>query len=445
MVVLAALGSRRRPCTVTRANVSFIGAGGVMAGIWLAVLACCPAGVPRLVGVPHNRAWALASLAWALAIVVGLVLLCSLAQFRARPRMNGLVRGALVGTVVVLDVFAMFVIPQFSAPRQASIDTHAVNYLEQHLGQSRFFTLGPLAPDYGSYFGLASVPVNDVPVPKTYVAFIQDQLDTNVNPLIFSGTTMLNPAGPTQATELVDHIQAYEEVGVKYVLLPAGMVLPSHGGLVLRQAFRDASTSIVELPHPAPLFGSSGGACTVRQSSATSVVVGCKRRSTIVYRAVHARMARVGRRRSQECRQRRSDLSICSRPRRDLDGEFRLYTPLRRPGFGGVHPGPWASDSCPARRPEDLGSRPPPSGSAGLNLRKTESLSHGLSDSDGLVRSVSELTTCQLALRPEHHHHERQGGDGTQGEDNDYPQGTSRWQPPSQSSNVCPEAGLVAP
>ena len=200
--------------------------------------------------------------------------------------MNGLVRGALAA-IVVLDVFAMFVTPQFSAPRQASIDTHAVNYLEQHLGQSRFFTLGPLAPDYGSYFGLASVPVNDVPVPKTYVAFIQDQLDTNVNPLIFSGTTMLNPAGPTQATELVDHIQAYEEVGVKYVLLPAGMVLPSHGGLVLRQAFRDASTSIVELPHPAPLFGSSGGACTVRQSSATSVVVGCKRRSTIVYRELY--------------------------------------------------------------------------------------------------------------------------------------------------------------
>ena len=284
LVVLAALGlddvihrTRRRV---------IIGAGVVMAGIfWLCWRAALPV-FHALAGEPHNRAWALASLAWALAIVVGLVLLCSLAQIRGSSRMNGLVRGALAA-IVVLDVFAMFVTPQFSAPRQASIDTQAVNYLEQHLGQSRFFTLGPLAPDYGSYFGLASVAVNDVPVPKTYAAFIQDQLDTNVDPLIFSGTTVLDPAGPTQATELVDHIQAYEEVGVKYVLLPAGMVLPSLGGLVLRQVFRDASTSIVELPHPAPLFGSSGGACRVRQTSASSIVVGCQRRSTIVYRELY--------------------------------------------------------------------------------------------------------------------------------------------------------------
>ncbi len=286
LVVLAALGLDDVLARAARKRL-ILGAGLVMAAI---CLLCWHAAEPvfhSLVGAPHNRTWAIASLVWALAVTIVVVVLCVVFDLGADK--SGIVRVVrlALATVVVLDVLAMFVTPQFSAPRRAALDTKAVSYLQGHLGDSRFFTLGPLAPNYGSYFGVSSVAVNDVPIPKTYAAFVQDQLDTNVDPLIFTGTTMLNSAGPTPVDELVDHLQAYEAVGVKYVLLPAGIVLPDHGSLAPRQVFRDATTSIVELPHPAPLFGSLGGACGVRQNSATSIAVTCRRPSTIVYRELY--------------------------------------------------------------------------------------------------------------------------------------------------------------
>jgi hypothetical protein len=285
MVVLAALGLDDVINRLTPRRV-IISAGVVMVGIgWLCWRAAQPV-FHALVGEPHNRAWALMSLAWALTVVVGVVVLCSLPQFRGSSRMNGFVRGALAA-VVVLDMIAMFVTPQFSAPRQASIDSKPVTYLEQHLGQSRFFTLGPLAPDYGSYFGLGSVAVNDVPIPKSYQGYVLSHLDPNVDPLEFTGTTMLDPSGPTSAQEFVDRLKAYEAVGVKYVLIPSGMVLPSHAGPALRQVFSDATTRILELPHSAPLFGSIGGACSVHPVNVTAVGVDCGRPSKIVYRELY--------------------------------------------------------------------------------------------------------------------------------------------------------------
>ena len=285
MVVLAVLGIDDVIHRLTPRRV-VIGAGAVMVGIgWLCWRAAQPV-FHALVGEPHNRAWALMSLAWALAVVLAIVVLCSLLGFRDSSRMNRLVRGALAA-VVVLDVVAMFVTPQFSAPRQASIDSKPVTYLQQHMGQSRFFTLGPLAPNYGSYFGLGSLAVNDVPIPKLYQGYVLSHLDPNVNPLLFTGTTMLNPSGPTPAQEFVDRLKAYEAVGVKYVLIPSGMVLPRHAGPALRQVFGDATTRILELPHPAPLFGSSGGACSVHSVNETAVGVDCRQPSKIIYRQLY--------------------------------------------------------------------------------------------------------------------------------------------------------------
>jgi hypothetical protein len=283
LVVLAALGLDdliRR----STARLAVVGSGAVMLVI---ILLCWHAAQPvfhALAGVPHNRAWAVASLTWSLAMVIGIVALgllpdvgisnLNVARFR---------RGALA-SFVVLDVTAMFMVPQFSAARQAVFDAKPVNFLQQHLGEHRFYTLGPLVPNYGSYFGLSSVGLQDNPSPKAYANFIHDHLDTNAMPDAFSGTIMANPEGPTPAQELADHLSSYEAVGVKYVLLPAGLGLPSGSGPALRQVFSDTTTRILELPHPAGLFGAVGGRCSVHGLSETAVEVNCKEPSTIVYR-----------------------------------------------------------------------------------------------------------------------------------------------------------------
>ncbi len=283
LVVLAVLGlddliRRSTP------RLAVVGGGAAMMVI---VLLCWHAAQPvfhALVGTPHNRAWAIASLAWSVVMVIGIVALGLMPDAGlSKANLYRFRQGALTA-LVVLDVTTMFMVPQFSAPRQAVLDEKPVNFLEQHLGEYRFYTLGPLVPNYGSYFGLSSVGLQDDPDPKAYATFIHDHLDTNVMPGTFSGTIMTNPDGPTPAQELVDHLSDYEAVGVKYVVLPTGLPLPTARGPALRQVFRDTSTRIVELPHPAGLFGAKDRGCSAHGLSETVVAVKCQEPSTIVYR-----------------------------------------------------------------------------------------------------------------------------------------------------------------
>jgi hypothetical protein len=283
LVVLAVLGLDELIRRST-APLAVLGSGAVMVAI---ILLCWHAAQPvfhALVGTPHNRAWAVASLAWSLAMVAGIVALGLLPDTGFAKLNVARFRQGALAALVVFDVTAMFMVPQFSAPRQAVFDAKPVNFLQQHLGEYRFFTLGPLVPNYGSYFGLGSVGLQDNPTPKAYGSFIHDHLDTNVMPDAFSGTIMTNPKGPTPAQEFVNHIASYEAVGVKYVLLPAGLGLPSGSGPALRQVFHDTKTRILELPHPAGLFGAVDRRCSDHVLSETAVEVNCKEASTIVYR-----------------------------------------------------------------------------------------------------------------------------------------------------------------
>ena len=286
IVVLAALGLDDVIHQSTTRRL-IIGAGALMVALCGLCWHTAQPVFNALVGEPHIRAWELASLAWALLVIVTVVVFSMFPDFRLGR--SGTIRfGHLaLAAVVVLDVMAMFMTPQFSAPRQAATDMKPVNYLEQHLGQSRFFTLGPLAPNYGSYFGLGSVAVNDVPFPKSYQEFILDHLDPNAEPLVFNGMAMLDSAGPSPAQEFVDRLPAYEALGVKYLLMPAGKMLPGYPGPPLRQVFSDNTTRIMELPHPASLFGSVGRKCSVQPTSETAAMVHCRRPSTIVYRELY--------------------------------------------------------------------------------------------------------------------------------------------------------------
>ena len=105
-----------------------------------------------------------------------------------------------------------------SAPPPTALQTGSVRWLQAHLGSYRFVTLGPIQPNYGSYFGIAEANINDLPVPTTWNSYIAGQLDPNALPAVFSGGGRINPAGPTPAQELAAHLPAYEAVGVRYVV-----------------------------------------------------------------------------------------------------------------------------------------------------------------------------------------------------------------------------------
>jgi hypothetical protein len=282
IVVLAALGLD----DVVRREVSrwVVAASGVM--ILVICGLCWRAAQPifhAMAGTPNQGAWAHWSFVWAVGITVVAVLLCLMPPRRIGPINLDGIRLAAMAIVMIFDGLVMFATPQFSAPRQAAIDVNVVHYLDRHLGQERFYTLGPLAPNYGSYFTLSSLAVNDVPIPKSLENFVRENLDSNVDPLIFPGA-VLNPAGPSPAQELVDHLSAYQAMGVKYVLLPAGAVLPANQVAGIHQVYADQEVDVVELPHPAPLFGSANHRCVVRTMSVSEASVECPTPSTLVYR-----------------------------------------------------------------------------------------------------------------------------------------------------------------
>ncbi len=217
--------------------------------------------------VAYGATYFQASIAWGLvtAAAVGAIALVRAARLRA----------VLLVLVVVVDAVALFAVPEFSAPRQTKLDLTPVSYLRGHLGESRFFTLGPIAPDYGSYFGIASLGVDDFP-PKSYARYVHSRLDPAATFVGFGRGGRLSAEN-----ELMRHVRGYRSAAVRYVLTPAGDPLQGTRR-AFRLVFRSPTTSIYLLTRAGPYFGAPG--CQVASSERDSVRVLCPRSTTLVRR-----------------------------------------------------------------------------------------------------------------------------------------------------------------
>ncbi|MGH7643886.1 MAG: hypothetical protein ACRENX_12910 [Candidatus Dormibacteria bacterium] len=236
-----------------------------------------------LQGAEAIRWFATGSLVWALAMVAAVILIAQWVYVGGETR--GRRAGLLLAALVAIDVLSMFLVPQFSAPPSASVDLGPVEYLQGNLGDYRFFTLGPLQPDYGSYFGLADVNTADLPVPSTWAEYVGSDLAPNTNPITFSGTEINNPHGPSPWQQFTTYFRNYESIGVKYVVLstPAmPTVIPSRLGL--RKVYSDRVATIFRLPHPSRLFQAQSDHCRLRPVTLTSVVVTCHSAANLLYR-----------------------------------------------------------------------------------------------------------------------------------------------------------------
>ena len=165
---------------------------------------------------PHSglRHWALASAGWA--AISGLLALGLLARAPHRWRAQAL------AALLVVDATAMFAIPGFSSPRGGDIDTRAIGFLQSNLGLQRFFTLGPIQPNYGAYFGIASINHNYIPIPLNWLTWVHGHLDSAAEPNAFNGNNHIDPNQPSAAEELRRNVAGYEEAAGKYVVAPAG-------------------------------------------------------------------------------------------------------------------------------------------------------------------------------------------------------------------------------
>lgn len=168
--------------------------------------------ISALVGVSGYPEWLVGSLA----LGIGSFLLLMFAFAGRHP-----LRPMLLGIAVVVESLCLFLIPVMAHPRTGTLHTKGVAFLQTHIGLHRFYTLGPIAPNYGSAFGIASLNYNDLPVASNLVSYVHRTLDPYANAIVFNGTyPRPSVADPSQANVLRHRLGAYEAAGVKFVVTP---------------------------------------------------------------------------------------------------------------------------------------------------------------------------------------------------------------------------------
>ena len=177
-----------------------------------------------------------ASLAWPLirpvptgylyfdtSVVIGLALCIATAW--ALPRGGRLAMGVVLGEAVL--VFAM---PYAAMPRGRVLDWGAIQFLQTHAGLQRFTTVGPFAPNYGAWFGVASVNYTYLPVPARWADHVKTALRPGAEGIHFPGNFPLDqPGRPTNLNLLHAHLPAYAALGVRYLITPATTLPPPPG------------------------------------------------------------------------------------------------------------------------------------------------------------------------------------------------------------------------
>ena len=196
--------------------------------------------------------------------------------------------GCWLRRLSLLDALVLFVLPELSAPRSVTIDTAPVAYLQRHQGLSRFATLGPLQPNYGSYFGLPSLNTRRCARPHGIRHLHQRALGSHGQPNhIQSGHLAGRPPGaPTSQQELLSNLNGYRAAGVRYVLAPAGDELPL-GPDAFTIVFRSPTTLIYRLAGASSYFTTTNPTCTVNAQSGESARVSCSTSTTLVRRETY--------------------------------------------------------------------------------------------------------------------------------------------------------------
>jgi hypothetical protein len=202
--------------TVRRRRVG-IALALVLGGAGIGVAAASGSIAYLLAAVPRYDVWLIASLAGAS--------ICFLTVAAILAARSTAWRTALLALLLLGDGVALFSVPRLAGLRRPSLDTTAIAFLRRNLGLQRIYALGPLMPNYPAYFEVASINADYLPTPKIWTEHIP-ALDPASDRNAFTGVFQW-PGLPMSdhIAQLRTHLRAYEELAVKYVLVPAGQDL----------------------------------------------------------------------------------------------------------------------------------------------------------------------------------------------------------------------------
>jgi hypothetical protein len=212
------------------------------------------------------RNWIVVTMAWAL-----------LSTLLVLERVHrGAARAAAM--VVAIDAALLCALPIASNPRDGRLNTAVVDFLRGNLGLQRFYTFEPLQPNYGAFFGIASINHNYLPVPQAWVDHVRAKLDRKWG----SDAVVFNGVAASARDQFRANVEAYEEVGVKYVLMHAHQDF-ADGLPGVTQVYADGAMKIFQLPNWRPYFEAEGS-CEVQALECRHARVRCDSPTTLVRR-----------------------------------------------------------------------------------------------------------------------------------------------------------------
>ena len=159
----------------------------------------------------------------------------------------------VLASLGMIEAFLLFNAPVISAPRNSVFDMEGPAFLRNNLGPQRFYTLGPILPNYGSAFDAAELNYDDMPVNRFLVQYFREKLD----PFMDATNTKPNwhrEGRPSNNEIFRKNFPAFGRAGVKYVVTAPGENL----GPVMRLAYASSVMKIYELPGFTPYFSASG-------------------------------------------------------------------------------------------------------------------------------------------------------------------------------------------
>jgi hypothetical protein len=265
-IVLAVLGLSDA-VTSSRARWRIAGSAGATAVV-LVVLATTAKSVNRGVVISGQLRLFHAALD-AIPFVSLALLVAGILLFRGRWR------ASFVAVVVIGESVLLFAAPMVVAPSSLTVNLAPVHFLQANLGQYRYMDIAVLYPNWGSEYGVSSLAANDLPLPRSFVNYVQDSLYPGIQPpnafsvhAIYSQTIM--------EQQIATHLQAYEDASVKYLLTRTRTrLVPQLTAVGVKKVWSDLTVTIYSLPDPRSFFSTGSSSCTMSSTSFSEASVNC--------------------------------------------------------------------------------------------------------------------------------------------------------------------------
>lgn len=145
----------------------------------------------------------------------------------ALATLGGAPRQIAVGALLVANAMLLFALPQLSGHAPNKIDRGGIGYLKTHLKLRRFYTLGPIEPNYSAYFDIPNLNHNYLPVALHWKNYVNDHLFTQVD--LDGGHIFFAPfppmSTPVAVNDISKFVRNYRYLGVRYIVTYTGTTI----------------------------------------------------------------------------------------------------------------------------------------------------------------------------------------------------------------------------